>query len=260
MGLYTDHYELTMTQGYFLSGKEAMPSCFNFFYRKNPFNGGYALFAGLDDFLEALENFRFGEEECIFLASLGFDRKFIEYLKSFRFKGNIYSVPEGEVIFPNEPVVRVEGTVSECQLIESLLLNILNFQSLIATKASRIRLASKDKLLFEFGLRRAQGLGAIHASRAAIIGGFDTTSNTYSAFHYKLKSGGTMAHSWVQVFEDELEAFKAFVEYYKDTAVLLVDTYDTIKSGIPKAIQVAKEIKFIALGIIGAAIAACANT
>jgi nicotinate phosphoribosyltransferase len=242
-GLYTDQYELTMAQGYFLSGNETMRSCFDYFFRKNPFNGGYVLFSGLNDLFEALENFRFAHEECIFLASLGFDKRFIEHLKSFSFKGNIYSVHEGEVIFPNEPVVRVEGTIIECQLIESILLNILNFQSLIATKASRMRQASVDKLLYEFGLRRAQGLGAIHASRAAIIGGFDSTSNTYSAFYHKLKSGGTMAHSWVQVFENELEAFRVFVKYNPDTAVLLVDTFDTIKSGIPNAIKVAKEME-----------------
>ncbi len=242
-GLYTDHYEFTMAQGYFLSGNKNVPSCFDYFFRTNPFNGGYTVFAGLTDFLGAIENFLFDKEACAFLASLGFDKRFIEYLKTFRFKGDLYAALEGEVIFPNEPVLRVEGTIIECQLIESLLLNILNFQSLIATKASRMRLASAGKLLYEFGLRRAQGVGAIQASRAAIIGGFDSTSNTYSASRYKLKSGGTMAHSWVQMFENELKAFREFVKYNTDTAVLLVDTYNTLKTGIPSAIKVAKEME-----------------
>jgi len=193
--------------------------------------------------LEALENYRFEEEDCRFLQSIGFHKKFTEYLKGFQFKGTIHSVREGEIVFPDEPVVRVEGDIIETQLIETLLLNILNFQSLIATKAARMRLVARDKLLIDFGMRRAQGLGAIHASRAAVIGGFDGTSNVYSAFQFGFRSSGTMAHSWIQTFDNELEAFREFVRFYPDSAILLVDTYDTLKMGIPNAIQAAKELE-----------------
>lgn len=241
-GLYSDFYELTMAQGYFLSGKQNEKACFDYFFRKNPFGGGYVIFAGLETLLQTLQNYHFDQEACNYLQSLGFDKHFLEYLKTFRFNGDVCSVREGEVVFPNEPLLRVEGNIVESQLIESLLLNTLNFQSLIATKASRIRYAAGDKLLLEFGLRRAQGLGAIHASRAAIIGGFNKTSNTFSSQYFNLQPSGTMAHSWVQAFENELDAFRRFVTYYPDSAVLLVDTYDTLKSGIPNALIVAKEM------------------
>lgn len=243
IGLYTDRYELTMAQGYFFSGQQSIQACFDYFFRKNPYDGGYTVFAGLADLLDTLEKYRFGKEDIVFLETLGYDRKFIDYLKKFRFKGNVYSIMEGEVVFPNEPILRVEGNIIECQLIESLLLNILNFQSLIATKASRIRMVAGDKQLIDFGFRRAQGLGAIHASRAAIIGGFNATSNTFSALQYGLKSSGTMAHSWIQFFENELDAFRNFVSHYPNTSILLVDTYDTLKSGIPNAVKVAKELE-----------------
>ena len=242
-GLYTDHYEITMAQGYYLSGRQNYLAGFDYFFRNNPFEGGYTLFAGLETLLETLKNYRFDDEDCRYLKSIGFDKKFIEYLRGFEFRGDIYSVKEGEVAFPNEPVVRVEGNIVETQLIETLLLNILNFQSLIATKAARMRWIAGNRLLLDFGLRRAQGLGAIHASRAAIIGGFDMTSNLYSAYYFGLTSSGTMAHSWIQTFDSEIAAFREFIKFYPNTAILLVDTYDTLNSGVPNAITVAKELE-----------------
>lgn len=242
-GLYTDHYQLTMAQGYLLSGKQNVPACFDYFYRKNPFSGAYVIFAGLSDIVEYLENLSFSEEDCKYLDSIGFDPKFTAYLRSFSFKGSIYAPREGEVVFPVEPIIRVEGNMIETQLIETALLNIVNFASLIATKAHRIRRVAGDRLLVDFGLRRAQGLGSILASKAAVIGGFNSTSNVYSAFAYGLQSTGTQAHSWIQSYEDELAAFRAFAEAYPNRCILLVDTYDTLKTGVPNAITVAKEME-----------------
>ncbi len=241
--LYTDYYELTMAQGYFLSGMAEKKACFEYFFRKLPYKGGYVVFAGLDDLLEILKDYTFGKEDIQYLRTLGFNEDFLSYLKRFRFKGTIYSVKEGEVIFPNEPVLRVEGTILETQIIETLALNLLNFQSLIATKASRIKHATGDRSFIEFGLRRSQGLGGIHASRAAVIGGAEATSNVYSAFTFGITPSGTMAHSWVESFDDEEEAFRRFGEIYPDNCVFLVDTYDTLRSGIPNAIKVAHEME-----------------
>ena len=241
-GLYTDHYELTMAQGYFLSNRHEQKACFDYFFRKIPYGGGYVVFSGLSSFLELLKDFHYTDEDCQYLLKIGFQEDFVNYLRHFSFKGNIYSVREGEIIFPAEPVLHVEGNIFETQLIETMLLNILNFESLIATKASRCRLAAGNRLLLEFGLRRAQGLGGINASKAAIQGGFDQTSNVYSAAAFGLKSSGTMAHSWIQSFGDELEAFRAYARFFPDACTLLVDTYDTLKSGIPNAITVAYEL------------------
>ncbi|WP_430972205.1 nicotinate phosphoribosyltransferase [Sunxiuqinia rutila] len=241
-GLYTDHYELTMAQGYFLSQRHEKQASFDYFFRKAPFGGSFVVFSGLSSVLEMIQKFRFSSTELTYLKSLGFDESFIDYLSQFSFQGNIYSVKEGELIFPNEPVLRVEGTIIETQLVETLLLNILNFESLIATKACRMRLAAGDRVLLEFGLRRAQGLGGIHASKAAISGGFDKTSNVYSAYHFKIDSSGTMAHSWIQSFDDELEAFRTYARFFPEECVLLVDTYNTLKSGIPNAITIAREL------------------
>lgn len=243
MGLYADLYELTMLQGYYLSGRKDIPASFDYFFRANPFEGGYVLFAGLSDLLEILKNYRFSKQECDYLASLGFRKEFLDYLGNFHFTGDVYAFREGDVVFPNEPVVRVDGTLTETQIIETVLLNILNFESLIATKASRMRKAAGNALLTDFGLRRAQGLGGIHASKASIMGGFDSTSNTFSAFGYGLKPSGTMAHSWIQSYDDEIEAFREYANIYPDSCILLVDTYDTLKTGIPNAIQVAKEME-----------------
>jgi nicotinate phosphoribosyltransferase len=241
---YTDYYELTMAQGYFLSGMHQQRASFDYFFRKVPFDGGYVVYAGLKELIETIKHLRFSEEEMEYLVKEGFSDKFITYLKSFEFRGDIWSAKEGEIVFPNEPVLRVEGNLLETQLIETLLLNVLNFQSLIATKAARIKYAAgENSTVLDFGLRRAQGLAGIHATRAAMIGGFDGTSNVYSAQRFSIPAGGTMAHSWVQSFGDELIAFRTYCEHYPDTAHLLVDTYDTLGSGIPNAITVAKELR-----------------
>ena len=242
-GIYTDFYQLTMAQGYFLSGRADTVSCFDYFFRENPFNGGYVIFAGLTDVLEIIENLQFGNDTLEYLKRLGFRDEFLEYLKSFAFRGTITSAWEGEVVFPLEPILRVEGTLIESQLVETLLLNFLNFESLIATKASRIKTAAGGRRVVDFGLRRAQGLGGIHGSKAAIIGGVDATSNVYSAFHNEFSVSGTQAHSWIQSYGDELAAFRKYAEIYPDKCILLVDTYNTLRSGVPNAITVAKELE-----------------
>lgn len=241
---YTDYYELTMAQGYFLSGMHNRRASFDYFFRKNPFDGGYVIFAGLKELIDTISNMSFSREEIEYLEKEEFDEKFVNYLKEFKFTGNIWAVKEGEVIFPNEPVVTVEGNLLETQLIETLLLNVLNFQSLIATKAARIKFAAgNDSTILDFGLRRAQGLAGIHATRAAMIGGFDGTSNVYSAQRFSVKAGGTMAHSWIQSFDDELTAFRTYAEHYPGNTILLVDTYDTLGSGVPNAIKVGQELR-----------------
>jgi nicotinate phosphoribosyltransferase len=242
-GTYTDHYELTMGQAYFLAGRQNQQAVFDYFYRKTPFNGGYAIFAGLMDLLGALATLRFDKDDLDFLRTQDFDPDYLAYLTDFRFTGTIYACREGDLIFPTHPILRVEGNLIEVQLIETLLLNILNFQSLIATKASRMRLVAKDHVLIDFGLRRAQGLGGYHASRAAVIGGFDATSNTRAARDYHLPASGTMAHSYIQSHENELTAFRSFAAARPKGCVLLVDTYDSLNSGLPNAIIVAKEME-----------------
>jgi nicotinate phosphoribosyltransferase len=249
--LYTDFYQLTMAQGYFLAGRQNTPATFDFFYRENPFQGGYVIFAGLSDLLQFLGEMRFESEDLEYLASLGLRKEFLAYLKTFKFRGSVFSVREGEVIFPLEPVVRVDGNIIETQIIETVLLNVLNFESLIATKASRIRSVVGNRNVVDFGLRRAQGLGGIHASKAAIIGGLDATSNVYSAFEFGLETSGTQAHSWIQSYDDELTSFRKFAEYYPDRCILLVDTYNTLRSGLPNAITVAKELEAKGFRLIG---------
>lgn len=241
---FTDYYELTMAQGYYLSGTYQKKASFDYFFRKVPFKGGYVVFAGLKELIDTIKHITFSEEEIAYLKNEGFADSFIDYLQDFSFKGNIWSVKEGEIVFPNEPILRVEGNLLETQIIETLLLNILNFQSLIATKAARIKYAAgENSTVLDFGLRRAQGLAGIHATRAAIIGGFDGTSNVYSAQRFNIPAGGTMAHSWIQSFEDEITAFRTYSKYYPESANLLVDTYDTLGSGVPNAIKVAKELR-----------------
>jgi nicotinate phosphoribosyltransferase len=242
--LTTDFYELTMMQGYFSNNLNPQV-VFDMFYRTNPFEGGYTIFAGLNELIDKLESLSFSKEDIDYLKGLNqFTDDFLDYLKDYHFTGSIYAIEEGSVVFPGEPLVRVQTTLIEAQLIEGLLLNNLNFQSLIATKASRMALAANRGLLMEFGLRRAQGEdGALSASRAAYIGGFQVTSNTLAGRIYGIPVSGTMAHSWIMAYSNELESFRAFARLYPDNAVLLIDTYDTLGSGIDNAIIVGLEQK-----------------
>ena len=251
LGLYTDYYELSMAHGYFLAGKKEDTVVFDFFFRTNPYEAGFLVFAGLGDLLQSLSRFRYSQADLNYLENRGFCDEFLNYLKDFSFKGTIHSVREGEIVFPNEPVLKVEGNIIEAQLIETLLLNILNFQSLIATKSFRMKLVCGEKSYAEFGLRRAHGTGGIQASRAAIIGGASSTSNVYAGSLYGIPVSGTMAHSWVQSFDDELTAFRTYARFNPNRSILLVDTYDTLGSGIPNTITVAKEMEAIGNKIIG---------
>jgi nicotinate phosphoribosyltransferase len=241
-GTYTDLYQLTMGQVYFLKGSAHKQAVFDYFFRKLPFDGGYVVFAGLGDLLPILHNLHFSKEDIDYLRSIGLNRDYVEHLKSFRFTGAMYAAREGEVVFSNEPIVRVEGNMLEAQIVETVLLNILNFQSLVATRAARIKYVAGEKVLSDFGLRRAQGLGGYHAARAAMVGGFDSTSNVKAGLDFGIPVAGTMAHSFIQSYESELEAFRDFAEKRPDNCVLLVDTYDTLQSGVPNAITVAKEM------------------
>jgi nicotinate phosphoribosyltransferase len=242
-GLYTDMYELVMAEAYFKEKRQDQSVSFDYFFRKNPFGGGYVIFCGIGELLPIIGSFHYNKNEIDWLNKQGFDKDFLSWLEAFRFSGTIRSMQEGEVAFPLEPLLEVQGGLAEVQLIETLLLNYLNFQSLIATKAARIRYAAGDRYLSEFGLRRAQTLGGISASRAAIAGGFDSTSNMFAAKRYDIPAVGTMAHSFIQSQEDELTAFRKFAKAEPHNCTLLVDTYNTLKSGIPNAIVVAKEMK-----------------
>lgn len=241
--LFTDFYELTMAQGYWKQKKDS-PAVFDMFFRRQPFGGGFSIFAGLDTLLNALENFHFSEADLDFLSSQNiFEKDFIDYLRNFRFSGDVYAMEEGSVIFPNEPLVRIHSNLIEAQIIEGLVLNQLNFQSLIATKTARIWLSSRKGNVMEFGLRRAQGAdGAMSATRAAYIGGASSTSNTLAGKEYGIPVSGTMAHAWIMSFESELEAFRTYASIYPEKTVFLIDTYDTLNSGIKNAIIAGKEL------------------
>jgi len=243
-GLLTDLYELTMIQGYYLKNRNPAV-VFDMFYRTQPFSSGFSIFAGLEDLLEAVTRYSFSDEDLEYLETLGcFKADFLDYLKDFRFTGDIFAMDEGAAIFPGEPLLRVHSPLIEAQIIESLLLNILNFQSLVASKAARIYLASREGKILEFGLRRAQGTdGAISASRAAYIGGATATSNTLAGKLFNIPVSGTMAHSWVMAFQTEEEAFRKFAELYPEKSILLIDTYDTLGSGIENAIKIGLELK-----------------
>ncbi|MEZ4483783.1 MAG: nicotinate phosphoribosyltransferase [Syntrophotaleaceae bacterium] len=243
--LLTDLYELTMLAGYFKKGMHLKPAAFDLFFRKNPFYGGYAVFAGLQTALDYLAGLRFSEADLAYLASLNiFERPFLGYLRDFSFKGRIIAPPEGTVVFGGEPLVTVEGRLAEVQLVETALLNLINFQTLIATKAARICLAAHPGQVIEFGLRRAHGPdGGLHEARAAYIGGARGTSNVWAGQVFGIPVKGTHAHSWVMAFPDELSAFRAYADCFPDHCVLLVDTYDTLQSGIPNAITVARELR-----------------
>ena len=240
---YTDLYELTMAQVYYEQNRHKEQAVFDYFFRSLPFDGGYAIFCGLETLLDVLEGLEFSDDDLDYLKREGLDPEFVDYLQSFTFEGDIYSSPEGDLIFPNRPVLQVEGTFLEAQIIETLLLNILNFQTLIATKASRIKQSAGERKLADFGLRRAQGPGGYYASRAAFVGGFNATSNVIAGRDFGIPITGTMAHSYIQSYDSELQAFRDFAKGRPDDCVLLVDTYDTLKSGLPNAITVAKEME-----------------
>ncbi len=242
--LLTDLYQLTMVQGYWHTGLRERDACFDYFFRSNPFAGGYTVTAGLSDALAFLEDFAFSDGDLAHLDTLEiFGGKFLEYLGKLRFTGEVHAAAEGTIAFPMEPVLRVTGKLDECQLVESALLNILNFQSLVATKACRIcREAGGD--VMEFGLRRAQGVdGALTASRAAFVGGCASTSNVEAGRLYGIPVAGTHAHSWVMAFDDEETALRRYAAIYGSASVLLVDTYDTLGTGLPAAIAVARELQ-----------------
>lgn len=239
-----DFYELTMANGYFLSDKKDETVYFDVFFRKNPDQGGYSLFVGLEEVINYIKELSFTKKEVDFLRSKNvLSEEFLKYLETFRFNGDIYSFEEGEIVYPNVPIMTVKANIIEAQLIETFLLQAINHQTLIATKASKIKNASKDKIVIEMGARRAHGFtSALNGSKAAYIGGIDATSNVLADQLYGVPSGGTMAHSWVQSFDTEYEAFKAYAELYPGNATLLVDTYNTLKSGVPNAIKVIKEV------------------
>ena len=242
--LLTDLYELTMMNGYYLKGKQDEIAVFDVFFRQNALIT-YSLAAGLEQAIDYCLNLDFGESEIAYLKSLNiFDDGFLEYLRTFKFTGDVYAVPEGTVVFPGEPIFTVKAPVMQAQLIEAAVLNIINHQTLIATKAAKVCAAAKGDNVMEFGLRRAQGPDAgIYGARAAIIGGCSSTSNVLAGQEFGVKVSGTHAHSWVMDFPSEYEAFKAYAETYPDATLLLVDTYDTLKSGIPNAIKVFDELK-----------------
>lgn len=241
-GLFTDLYELTMASGYFHEGRKAVSAVFDHFFREHPYEGGYTVLAGMEDLLERIERFRFGDEALSYLSEHGFHDDFIDYLREFSFTGTVHALPDGELIFPNEPILRIEGNIIETQLLETLVLNRVNFASLIATKAARIRSVAGNKLVADFGLRRAHGPGGNLASMAGVIGGADATSNVRAGLRYGIPVTGTMAHSWVQSYQSELEAFRAFARQNPENSILLVDTYNSIQQGVPNAIQVAHEM------------------
>lgn len=243
--LLTDLYELTMMQGYFKNKDRNEPVIFDAFYRSNPCGGGYAVSAGLEQVIQYIRELHFDQEDITYLSSLGiFSPDFLDYLSSFRFSGDIYAIPEGTVIFPREPIIKVVAPIMEAQLVETALLNIINHQSLIATKAARVCYAAKGDGIMEFGLRRAQGPDAgTYGARAAVIGGCIGTSNVLCGQLFGVPVKGTHAHSWIMSFPDEYTAFKTYADMYPSACILLVDTYDTLKSGVPNAIRVFTEMR-----------------
>lgn len=242
--LLTDLYELTMMQGYFKT-KMNQTVIFDVFYRTNPSGSGYAIAAGLEQVIDYINELHFTKDDISYLKSTAlFDSEFLSYLEDFRFSGDIYAVPEGTVVFPREPLLKVIAPIMEAQLVETAILNIVNHQSLIATKASRVAYAAKGDGIMEFGLRRAQGPDAgIYGARAAMIGGCIATSNVLAGQLFQVPVKGTHAHSWIMSFPDEYTAFKAYAQLYPDACILLVDTYDTLKSGVPNAIRIFSEMK-----------------
>ena len=241
--LHTDLYQINMGYAYFKDGIHERKSYFDVYFRKIPFGGGYAVFAGLEKVIEYLNSFEFTDSDIEYLAGLGYEDSYLQYLKQMKFTGSIRSVREGEIVFGNEPLIRVEAPLIQAQIIETAILNIVNYQILIATKAARIKHLCPNEPCMEFGTRRAHEFdAAVWGARAAIIGGFDSTSNVKAAKLFGIPCSGTHAHSFVQAYEDEKVAFKKYAAAHKD-CYFLVDTYDTLRSGIPTAIEVADELK-----------------
>ncbi len=243
--LLTDLYELTMMQGYFFHKDVNETVIFDAFFRKNPMGSGYSISAGLAQVIDLIKNLHFSKQDIDYLDSLGiFEKEFLNYLEEFKFTGDIYAIPEGTVMFPREPMIKVIAPIMQAQLVETAILNIVNHQSLIATKASRVCYAAQGDGIMEFGLRRAQGPDAgIYGARAAMIGGCIGTSNVLCGQLFDVPVKGTHAHSWIMSFSDEYTAFKAYSRIYPNACILLVDTYDTLKSGVPNAIRVFQEMK-----------------
>ena len=248
--MLTDFYELTMGNGYFLQGVGDRICYFDVFYRRVPENGGYVIAAGLESFIDYIQNLHFSEDDLAFLKKKGFDDRFLDYLRNFKFECDVWAVPEGTPIFPNEPVMTVRGPAIQSQFIETMTLLLINHQSLIATKANRIVRAAKGRAVMEFGSRRAHNTSAaILGGRSAYIGGCVGTACTIDEPEYGIPALGTMAHSWIQLFDSEYEAFYKYAELYPNNCTLLVDTYDVLRSGIPNAIKVFDELKPAKKGI-----------
>lgn len=243
--LLTDLYELTMMAGFFKEGMHEKKAAFDLFFRKNPFHGSYAVFAGLEPALKHIARLTFSREDIHYLNGLGIFRKdFLDYLSDFRFQAKVTAPREGTVVFANEPLLTVEGNLAEVQLVESALLNIINFQTLVATKAARIQTTAGPSSVLEFGLRRAHGPdGSLGAARAACIGGVRSTSNVWAGQLFDIPVKGTHAHSWIMAFPDELTAFRSYADCFPDSCILLIDTYDTLKSGLRNALIVARELR-----------------
>lgn len=250
LALLTDLYELTMAYGYWSANIQQKEAVFHLFFRRNPFKGGFTIAAGLEYIIDFIERFRFEPSDLTYLSTLKgptkdplFSTEFLEYLSTVRFTGEIDAVPEGTVVFPYEPLLRIQAPLIECQLLESALLNLINFSTLIASKSARVCLAAQGDPVMEFGLRRAQGIdGALSATRAAFIGGCTSTSNVLAGKLFGIPVEGTHSHSWVMAFDDELEAFKSYAQSHLDSSVFLVDTYDTIE-GVKKAIEIGRWLK-----------------
>ena len=242
--LVADFYEYTMANGYFNKNMQDRIVYFDVFFRKVPDEGGYAIVAGLEQIINYIRNLSFDEEDISYLRKQNkFSEEFLSYLENFRFTGDIWAIPEGTVVFPNEPLITVKAPIIQAQLLETMLLLTTNHQSLIATKTSRIVKEAQGRPVMEFGARRAHGINAaVEGARAAIIGGAVGTSCTLSAKEFNVPASGTMAHSWIQSFESEYEAFKAYAELYPDDCTFLIDTYNTIESGLPNAIKVFNEV------------------
>ncbi|MCM3699051.1 nicotinate phosphoribosyltransferase [Paenibacillus macerans] len=246
LALHTDKYQINMIYAHWVNGTHERKTVFEAYFRKLPFGNGYAVFAGLERIVEYIRNLRFTEQDLNYLAKQeeNYNPEFLELLRNFQFRGTLLSMKEGALCFPNEPLIRVEGTIMETQLVETAMLNFMNFQTLIATKASRVKRVAENDVLLEFGTRRAQEAdAAIWGARAAYISGFDATSNLLAGEIFGIPTKGTHAHSWVQIFDSEQEAFERYAKALPDQVSLLVDTFDTLKSGVPHAIQTAKMLE-----------------